>query len=157
MWSKNGYYHPSLWTPFLRNWIPNPKFFSLTRGIKMQHILLVLIEYYVLNVRRNRYFLMLISNIGRSKFVYKISCMKILLWRGQNNSVHQTSLGMNKSDLIQCGSLCSDSLLYDQIEFVLDQIPYFDKTPTIMGKGDQGNMCKYITFWESFGAYYNLS
>lgn len=122
MWSKNGCYHPSLWTPFLRNWIPNPKFFSLTRGIKMQHILLVLIEYYVLNVRRNRYFLMLISNIGRSKFVYKISCMKILLWRGQNNSVHQTSLGMNKSDLIQCGSLCSDSLLYDQMEFVLNQI-----------------------------------
>lgn len=29
----------------------------------MQHILLVLIEYYVLNVRRNRYFLMLINNI----------------------------------------------------------------------------------------------
>lgn len=59
---------------------------------------------------------------------------------------------MNKSDLIQCGSLCSDSLLYDQIEFVLDQIAYFDKTPTIMGNGDQGNLCKYITFWESFGA-----
>lgn len=59
---------------------------------------------------------------------------------------------MNKSDLIQCGSLFSDSLLFDQIEFVLDQIAYFDKTPTIMGKGDQGNLCKYIKFWESFGA-----
>lgn len=65
IWSKNDHYHSVLLTPFLRCWKPNPIFFSLTRGIKMQHILLVLIEYYVLNVRRNRYFLMLINNIVR--------------------------------------------------------------------------------------------
>lgn len=64
---------------------------------------------------------------------------------------------MNKSDLIQCGSLCSDSLLYDQMDTGVRVKSNFDKTPTIMGKGDRGNLCKYITFWESFGAYYNLS
>lgn len=43
-----------------------------------------------------------------------------------------------------------DLFLYDQIEFVLNQIAYFGKTPTIMGKG---NLCKHITFFKSISAY----
>lgn len=34
----------------------------------------------------------------------------------------------SKSAQDQCSSLCSDSFLYIQTEFVLDQIAYFDKT-----------------------------
>lgn len=51
----------------------------------------------------------------------------------------------SKSDHDQCLSLCSESFLYDQIEFVINQIAYFDKILDIMGKG---SLCKHITFVE---------
>lgn len=74
----------------------------------------------------------------------------ILLPSAMIIQLKQKRLKSSKSAHDQGLSLCSDLFLYDQIEFMLDHIAYFGKTPTIMGKG---NLCKHITFFKSISAY----